>query len=345
MTDGVTLAGGRVGVLDRHPLVRFALRRAAIGVVLMVAVSVFVFASTELLPGDAARAALGAKASEAQVQTVRHQLGLDRPLVVRYGEWVQGLLTGNLGTSLVAGNIGLAGASTSRTPVADLIAEPVRNTLVLGAVTIAVLIPLSFAIGVLAGIRPGSALDQIISVLTLAGLGMPEFVVGTLLILFLAVNLGLFPPVSLVPPGTSPLDNPLALVLPVATLLVVSVGFAARQIRAGVAEAMRSDYVQTARLYGIRERRIVLRWALRNSVAPAIQTLTQVVQYLLGGVVLVEYVFDYPGIGKGLVEYVAARDIPVIQAVAVLIAAMYIGLNIVADLLVILVVPKLRTAQ
>jgi peptide/nickel transport system permease protein len=130
----------------------------------------------------------------------------------------------------------------------------------------------------------------------------------------------------------------------VATLLIVSVGFAARQIRAGVAEAMRADYVQMARLSGIRESQIVINWALRNSIAPAIQSLTQVVQYLLGGVVLVEYVFGYPGIGAGLVTYVAARDVPVIQSVAVLIAAVYVGLNIVADVLVILVVPKVRTA-
>ncbi len=165
-----------------------------------------------------------------------------------------------------------------------------------------------------------------------------------MLILVFAVTLGLLPPVSLVPPGSSPFSHPSVLVLPVATLLVVALGFTIRQIRAGVAEAMRSDYVQMARLNGIRERRIVIGWALRNSIAPAIQTIAQVMQYFLGGVVLVEYVFGYPGIGEGLVEFVNARDLPTIQSVAVLIAAVYIALNILADLLVVLVVPRLRTA-
>jgi peptide/nickel transport system permease protein len=309
----------------------------------VIAVSVVVFGATELLPGDAARAVLGAKASEAQVEEVRTELGLDRPAVVRYGQWVGGLLRGDLGTSLTAG--ASFQASQGRTPVTSLIGERVRNTAILALVTMVLLLPLSIALGALAGIRPGGALDQTISVLTLAGIAVPEFVIGTLLIFVLAITFEVLPPVSLVPPGTSPFSNLRVLVLPVATLLIVALGFTIRQVRAGVAEAMRSDYVQMARLSGIRERRVVVGWALRNSIAPAIQTIAQVLQYFLGGVVLVEYVFGYPGIGEGLVQFVNARDIPTIQAVTVLIATVYIGLNIVADLLVVLVVPKLRTSQ
>jgi peptide/nickel transport system permease protein len=328
-----------------HPIARFLLRRTAIGILLVIAVSLFVFLATEILPGDAARAVLGAKASDAQVAEVRDALGLDRPMPARYVSWMSGMLHGDLGDSLVAGGASSIGSASARTPVSKLIAEPVRNTLVLGLVTVALLIPLSFGLGVLAGMRPGRWLDNAISGLTLAGLAVPDFIVGTLLILVFAIQAGLLPPVSLVAPGTSPLSDPRLLVLPVATLLVVTTGFAARQIRAGVVRAMESDYVEMARLNGIRESRIIIHWALRNSIAPSIQTLTQVVQYLLGGVVLTEAVFSYPGIGMGLVQYVAARDIPVVQSVTVLVAATYVALNIIADLLVTLVVPRLRTAR
>ncbi len=324
-----------------HPLAWFVVRRSLIGVVLVFAVSIVVFAATELLPGDAARAVLGAKASAAQVSEVRKELGLDRPAATRYGEWVVGLVRGDLGTSLTAGTAFGAG---ERTPVSQLIGERARNTAILALVTILLLLPLSILLGALAGIRPGSAADQAISIVTLAGLAIPEFVAGTILILVFAVTFDFLPPVSLIAPGSTPFGDPAIVVLPVATLLTVALGFTVRQIRAGVAEAMLSDYVQMARLNGIRERRVVVSWALRNSIAPAIQTFAQVMQYFLGGVVLVEYVFGYPGIGEGLVAFVNARDMPTIQSVAVLIAAIYIALNILADLLVVLVVPRQRTA-
>jgi peptide/nickel transport system permease protein len=329
-------------ILSSHPLAWFVVRRCLIGVLLVVAVSVVVFAATEVLPGDAARAVLGARASEEQVAQVRKDLELDEPAVTRYGKWIEGLVHGDLGTSLTAG--ASFQAAEGRTSVATLIGDRVRNTAILALVTIALLLPLSVVLGAVAGIRPGGSVDQTISLLTLAGIAVPEFVVGTLLIFVFALTLGLLPPISLVPPGATPLDNPRVLVLPVVTLLIVALGFTVRQIRAGVAEAMRSDYVQMARLSGIHERRVVRDWALRNSVAPAIQTMAQVMQYFLGGVVLVEYVFGYPGIGDGLVEFVNARDIPSIQAVAVLIATIYIALNILADVLVVLVVPRLRTS-
>ena len=327
-----------------HPIAAFVLRRLLIGVVLVWLVSVLVFLATNVLPGDAARAALGAKASSAQVEQVRQALGLERPLVRRYGEWLGGIARGDLGDSLTAGGTAAAlGGQTSKTPVTAIVAAPVRNTFVLALVTIAVLVPLSLLLGVAAGVRPGSWLDRIVSTVTLAGLAVPDFVVGTVLILLFAIRLTIFPPVSLIVPGESALAHPDILILPVATLVVVALGFATRQVRAGVARAIESDYVEMARLNGIRERRVVMSWALRNSIAPSIQTLTQVIQYLLGGVVLVEYVFSYPGVGAGLVQYVAARDFPTVQSVCVLIAAVYILLNIAADLLVVLVVPRLRT--
>jgi peptide/nickel transport system permease protein len=334
------------GLLGRHPLASFVLRRVAVGALLVVAVSFLVFLATNLLPGDAARAMLGGRGSTAQIEAVRHELGLDRSLLVRYGTWATGMLHGDLGTSLTGGSSALSsGDAISGRPVGSIIAEPVRNTLVLGLLTVVVLVPLSLLLGVLSGVRPRGAVGQVVSVLTLAGLSIPDFVVATLLILLFAVTWQWLPPVSLLSPGESPLSHPIILVLPVAALLIVSVGFTTRQIRAGVMRAMESDYVEMARLNGIPERKVVLRWGLRNAVAPSIQTFAQIIQYLLGGVVLIEFVFGYPGIGAGFVQYVSARDLPTVQAVATLLAVVYIGMNILADLLVTLAIPKLRTGQ
>ena len=332
---------------SRHPLVTFVARRVLIGIVLLVVVSFLVFLAMNLLPGDAARAMLGPKASAEQVATVHRQLGLDRPLLERYWSYLLGLAHGDLGASLTGSANPFADASSAvaQTQVSSIIAVPARNTLVLGVLSVIILIPLSLLLGVAAGVRPGSMVDRLISNATLAGLSVPDFIMGMLLILVFAVKLHWLPPASLLAPDVSPLSEPQILVLPVATLVLVSLGFTTRQVRAGVVRAMRSDYVEMARLNGIPESQVVWRWGLRNAIAPAIQSFAQIVGYLLGGVVLVEFVFSYPGIGYGLVQYVSARDLPTVQSVTVLIAAIYIGLNIVADLLVILVVPRLRTAQ
>jgi len=334
-------------LLRNHPIGWFILRRVGLGALLVIVVSFLVFLATNLLPGDAARAMLGGRASEGQVAVVRQELGLDRPLMVRYGAWLGDLSRGDLGRSLTGGTTALSGSAgdMSARSVISIVAEPIRNTLVLGLITVALVIPLSLLLGVLSGVRPGGRVDQIVSVLTLVGLSVPDFVVGTLLILGFAIALPWLPPVSMLAPGESPLGSPQMLVLPVLALVIVSVGFTTRQIRAGVMRAMESDYVEMARLNGILERRVVLRWGLRNALAPSIQTFAQIIQYLLGGVVLIEFVFDYPGIGAGFVQYVAARDLPTVQSVAMLVAVLYIGLNILADLLVILAIPKLRTAQ
>lgn len=333
--------------MANRPTARFILRRLGLGAMLVLVVSFLVFLATNLLPGDAAQAMLGRHATVEQVTVVRAELGLDRPLLQRYADWAGGLLRGDLGTSLTGGSTALSGASgeMSGRSVSGIVAEPIRNTVVLGLATVALLIPLSLLLGVVSGLRPDGPFGQAVSLLTLAGLSVPDFVVGTLLILGFAVTLQWFPPVSLLAPGQSPLDNPQILVLPVAALLIVTVGFTTRQVRAGVIRAMESEYVEMARLNGIPERRVVLRWGLRNAVAPSIQTFAQIIQYLLGGVVLVEFVFGYPGIGAGFVQYVAARDLPTVQSVATLVAAVYIGLNILADLLVVLAIPKLRTEQ
>jgi peptide/nickel transport system permease protein len=319
----------------RHPLLRFVLRRLAVGVVLVFLSSVLVFAATEILPGDPARKILGKYGTRDNVAALREELGLDKPIPERYGNWVGGLVQGDLGTSITG----------SRAPVSELVSNRIRNTVTLAFVAMILMTPLAIALGVWAGIRAGRSSDHAISGITLGFIALPDFVIGTALILTFSIWAGWLPPISLVAPGASPLATPEVLVLPVLTIVIVAVGFAIRMVRAGVIEAVSSDYVQMARLNGIRERRVIAKHALRNALAPTVQVLALTLQWLLGGVFIIETIFAYPGVGLGFVQAVIDKNIPYIQSVAVLIAAAYIAINILADILVVLLVPKLRTAQ
>ena len=318
----------------RHPLVWFVVRRVAIGLLMLVGLSVLVFIGTEILPGDAATAILGRNANPVALAKMRHSLGLDQPPLTRYLEWVGGLLHGDLGTSLVSGE-----------RVSSLISDRLVNTLVLALVASLVMIPISVFLGVVAGRRAGGALDSGIASSSLAMIGVPEFITGTLLIYVFAVQWNVLPAVSILPLGGNPLDAPETLVLPVITLVVVGSAYLIRMVRAGVVEVLASDYVQMARLNGVPERRVVVKHGLRNALAPTVQVVALTLQWLIGGLFIVETVFAYPGIGAGLVQAVIARDIPVVQAVAMIIATFYIAINIVADVVVVLLVPKLRTSQ
>ena len=317
----------------RHPIARFVVWRVAVGVGLLAGISVLVFIGTAALPGDAAAEILGRNAGTGALAILNRELGLDKPAPVRYWDWLVGLLHGSFGHSLVSGD-----------PVSSLIGFRVVNTLILAGVAGLVLIPLAMVLGVIAGRRPGSAVDNVVASASLAMIAAPEFIIATILIFFFAVKLGLLPAVSILAFGANPLGDPAVLVLPVATLVIVGAAYIIRMVRAGVVEAMRSDYVQMARLNGIPERRVVVKYGLRNALAPTVQVIALTLQWLIGGLFVVETVFAYPGIGYELVESVIARDIPVVQAVAMLIAAFYIGINILADVAVVLLVPKLRTA-
>jgi peptide/nickel transport system permease protein len=205
------------------------------------------------------------------------------------------------------------------------------------------MIPLALVFGILSAVRAGRPLDHTVSVSSLAIISLPEFIIGSLLILVFFTWLDVLPPVSLIPPGANPLAEPKLLVLPVLTLLGASLAASIRMVRAGMVETLNAEYVTMARLNGFSEGLVVRRYALRNALAPSVQVLAQNVQYLVGGIVVTEYLFNYPGLGKELVDAVAIRDVREVQVVALLIAAFYILINIVADLLVVLLVPKLRT--
>lgn len=327
-----TIASSRpAGRWRIHPLVRFVLRRLAIGVVLLAFVSVLVFAATQVLPGDAASAILGRSATPAQKEIYRKQLGLDKPFVVQYWNWVSHVIRGDLGTSVA-----------SQTSVTAFISARVGNSLVLALAALVVLLPVSLVLGIWSGIRRDRADDHAISIVSLGLIALPEFVTATLLVAFIAVTLGLLPPTSILESGGA-LSNPRLLVLPVLTLCLAASPYVIRMVRSGVSEAMRADYVEMARLSGIPEPRVVLHHALRNSLAPTVQVFALTIQYLIGGIVIVETVFAYPGLGQGLVQAVVARDIPTVQGVAMLLAAIYIVINIAADVIVVLLIPKLRT--
>lgn len=316
-----------------HPILGFLGRRTLVALFTLFVISVLIFVGTQVLPGDAANAILGRNATPASLAALRHQLHLDEPLYAQYARWITGVLHGDLGRS-----------ASSQLPISSLIAEPAKNSAILAACAALLLIPLALVLGVFAASRAGRPTDHVISSGSLGMTALPEFVTGTILILVFALGLGVLPAVSLLAAGESPLQHPEILVLPVATLLAASIAQTLRMVRAGMVDVLGSEYVQMARLNGFRERDVVLRYALRNALAPTVQVFALNLQWLVGGIVVTEYVFGYPGLGQALVNAVNSRDIPLVQTVALMIAAVYLALNILADLLVVLLIPKLRTS-
>jgi peptide/nickel transport system permease protein len=321
-----------------RPLLRFVARRTAGALVTLVIVSIIVFAATEILPGDAASAILGRTASPENVAEVRELMGLDRPAHERYLEWFGGLLRGDLGNS-AAGY-----AQGGELPIWNDVRGKIVNSLALAGVTALLMIPIALLLGVVAGLRAGRTVDHAISVASLAVISLPEFVIGSLLILVFFAWLDVLPPISLIPPSENPLAEPSKLVLPVLTLLGVTTAASARMVRAGIVEVVRANYVQMARLNGLREQLVVWRYVIRNALAPSVQVFAQNIQFLIGGIIVTEFLFAYPGLGKELIDAVNIRDVREVQSLAMVIAAVYIGLNLLADLLVVVLVPKLRTS-
>jgi peptide/nickel transport system permease protein len=332
-----TVAEPVVAPRGSSPVLRFVVRRVAGAALALWAASIVIFAGTVLLPGDAAGVVLGKNATPANVARLNHQMHLDLPAHTEYTNWLTGLLHGDLGDSAV----GLA-QGAPHAPIWPLISGAVKNSVILALITAALMIPLSLGLGVVAAVYAGKPADHVISIASLAAIALPEFVIGSLLVGIFFVALNLLPPVAIIPPGDDPLSDPTKLILPVATLLLASLAAGIRMVRAGMVEVLQTEYVQTARLNGLAERRVLLRYGLRNALAPSIQVLTQNLQWLIGGIIITESVFAYPGIGTALVSAVANRDVTVVQSVAMLIAVVYVALNLVADLLVMLLVPKLR---
>jgi peptide/nickel transport system permease protein len=321
-----------------YPVARMIWTRLALGVVTLFLVSILIFAATQLLPGNAATAVLGHNASASAVRTLTLRLGLNKPAVTQYADWLSGVLRGRLGTSLANGQ-----------GVWTLVGPRLLNSLILVLLAGIIGALLGVGLGMFAAIRRDKPADHVLSVSTLAVTSLPEFVVAIfLVIIFSTVLLHILPGVSPLESNTGaikPWQDPKELVLPVAALVIVIVPYIFRMMRAATIEALESDYVEMARLTGLSPARVLLRHALPNAIAPVIQVIGLNLLYLAGGIVLVEFVFDYPGIGQGLVNAVADRDIPQIQFIVLVLAAFYIAVNILTDVAALLSTPRRRVAR
>lgn len=322
------------GLFGRDTIGRFVLYRAASGVALVLVVCLATFVVVSLLPGDAANFVAGRSASPERLAEVRERLNLDAPLLARFVHWAGNALRGDLGPAL-----------TSPQSVGELLGPRLRNSVLLAGLATLLLVPLAFVTGALAGAKAGGATDRSISVASLVFLSMPEFFLGALLAYWLGVKWQLFPPTALFDAAQGPWSNPSVLVLPCLTLIVVNLGYSSRIIRANVAEAMNGRVVLAARLNGVPERRVIFRYALRNCLAPGIQVISLTLLYLLGGIIVVENVFQYPGIGTLAVEATQKRDLNVILGLVATITAIYALIVLFTDTLIILVTPKLRTRR
>jgi peptide/nickel transport system permease protein len=310
-------------------------RRTLLGLVTLLLVSVIIFAATQALPGDPARAILGRFATPASLEALRDQLHLNRPVVQQYLSWLKGLATGDLGRSLAA----------TGDPVTTVIGKRVENSAVLVGLAALVSVPLSILIGVVAARRRDRLFDHVSSLALLALAATPEFVVGILLVVIFGTSVfHVFPPVSIISPEDPPWLHLTYLALPAITLVIGVTPYTARIMRASMIEVLESDYVEMARLKGLPERRVVWRHAVPNALAPTIQVIALNLAYLAGGIVPVEFVFGYPGAGTALVDAVSNRDMPVVQALALLFAAVGIVFYVLADVVSVLVSPRLRTA-
>jgi peptide/nickel transport system permease protein len=311
------------------------LRRLGLAVLSLWLVSVLVFFATAAL-GDPVRAILGRDyaSNVGRREQLEAQLGVGESIVTRYLDWLGGLLTGDLGTSLA-----------NQQPVWGQISTTVVNTLVLVLLAALVMIPLAFGIAMISAHYRRRRPDTVIQTILLALAGVPEFVTGILLVaLFSTTVFHIFPAVTIDTPGGHPWDNPEGMVLPVLTLVIAVTPYVSRIVRATLLEVLDSDYVELARLKGIPEPVVMRKHALLNAIVPGIQVVALQLAWLAGGVVLVETLFSYPGVGRQLVDSVRNHDVPMVQALSMIIAAVYIVVNLVADVLSILLTPRARTA-
>jgi len=313
---------------------KFLVFRLAGMLAILVVISALVFVVTELLPGNVATMILGNEATPAEVANLQRLLGLDQPAWVRFTDWMGGLVAGNFGQSL-----------RMQRPIGPILAERLGNSLVLTGVSLVFVVVGGFVLALVTALREGSRLDRVLTAVSVVGTSLPEFVSGTLLVLVFAGGV-----VSLLPPSgyegfEQGIGDGLAhLVLPAATLGLVLAAYVGRVARASLVEVLHSDYVRAARLKGLPEWRVVLTHALPNVLVPALTVLSMNLGWMFGGIVVVEEIFVFPGIGRLMLFAIAERDWPVIQACAVVIASVYVIGNAIGDMAALLVDPRLREA-
>lgn len=327
-----------------HPIAILVAQRLSLGALLLLAASALIFGLTEVLPGDAAQAILGQAATPESLANLRAEMGLDRPAFTRYFEWLGGILTGDMGNAL-----------TNKLPIGEQVGRRMSATLFLAFWAAIISVPLAILLGLIAVRYQNRWPDKLISGVTLASISLPEFMIAYVLIFVFAVQsmswsiwgwFGMapvaFPSFASVSPGM-PLSAQLyAIALPVAVLTLVVLAHMMRMTRAAILNVMQSAYIETAELKGLRMLTVIRKHAFPNAVAPIVNVVMLNMAYLVVGVVVVEVVFAYPGMGQYLVDHVAKRDVPVVQAVGLIFAAVYIGLNLVADIVSIVTNPRLR---
>ena len=310
---------------------RLIASRVGLALLTLLIVSAIVFAMTGLLPGDAAQEALGQAATPAAVAALRHQLGLDQPAAQRYFEWLFHIVRGDFGMSM-----------SNSLPVSGMIKTRLPNSLMLAGLTTIVAVPVALAIGILSAMYRGSWLDRVLNILTLSTVAVPEFLVATIAVLIFAVKLHLLPALSYLSSVSSFSDLLRIYAMPVMTLCCVLVAQMARMTRAAVLDQLSSGYVEMACLKGASQMRVVLRHVLPNAIGPIANAVALSLSYLFGGVVIVESIFNYPGLASLMVDAVTNRDMPLVQGCVMVFCAAYLALVLMADLCQIVSNPRLR---
>ena len=315
-------------------MAKLILRRLILSVFILLAVSVLVFGATLLLPGDPARAILGQQATPERIAALNAQLNLDEPPVVRYFLWLGGLFVGDFGMSTAFGG-----------PVSELLGDRVTASLVLMVLAAGVSIPVGLFFGIWSALHRGGRRDRAVTWVSLTLAALPEFVIGIALVTIFATSVfQVLPAVTMAPPGTPVWAIPSQLILPTITLALVVAPYIARMMRATMIDVLDSGYVEMARLKGVPERQVILRHAVPHAIGPVAQVIAIQLAWLAGGVVVVEFLFRYPGIGQALIDAVNFRDVQVVQAVSMIVAIVYVVVNLLADIVGILANPKLRSA-
>ncbi|WP_424943661.1 ABC transporter permease [Aliiroseovarius crassostreae] len=314
-----------------HPILKLVAQRLALSALLLLAASVLIFVGTTILPGDVAQSILGQAATPESLANLRKELGMDVPATQRYFNWLGGVLQGDLGTALTNGR-----------DIADSLGGRLKNTLFLAFWAAVVAVPLAIFLGLLAVRYRERWPDKLISAVTLASISVPEFLIGYVLMFYVGVQLGWAPTVSTIYDSMSLGEKLNAIALPVTVLTMVVLAHMMRMTRAAILNVMQSAYIETAELKGLTSFQVIARHAFPNAIAPVVNVVMLNLAYLVVGVVVVEVVFVYPGMGQYLVDHVAKRDVPVVQACGLIFAAVYIGLNMIADIVSILANPRLR---
>ncbi|MEL7565183.1 MAG: ABC transporter permease [Dehalobacterium sp.] len=312
----------------------YILRRLGFIILTMFLASIIIFSVTQLLPGDVAQVVLGQFATETALNNLREELGLNLPLHTQYLNWVTDFVQGDWGTSL-----------TSRLPVRPLIMARLYNSAMLAGVALLIYVPLGILLGVIAALNRDKFIDKTISGIAMAFVGLPEFVTGLLLITFLAIGMGWLPANSSINPESTFREAFYYLILPAITVSLTSIGYIARMTRAGTIDVLRTDYVRAAYLKGLSRGQVLIRHVLRNALLPTVTVVALSIGWLLGGLIVTETVFGYPGMGRLLIYAIQRRDLPLIQAGSMIIVAIYSLSNLGADILYSYLNPRIRVKK